>query len=278
MTIIHPTAIVDTSANLSDSVEIGAFSIIEANVEIGPGTVIRPHAVIRQYTVMGQGNFVDSFAVLGGLPQDFKFIPSTVSYLRIGDNNTFREGVTISRATTEGKATTVGNNTFWMTNSHCGHDSTVQDEAVIVNGSLVAGHCTIGRRSILPANGAIHQFCWIGEGVMFQAAAKIGMHVPPYVICTRDNNVLSLNSIGLRRRTDISINDRKQIKEAFHITYLSNLPLKLALAEMDSHEEWGKAAGRFREFVRQVLKAKKPFNRGLCPRSSRINLRRNKVE
>jgi UDP-N-acetylglucosamine acyltransferase len=76
---------------------------------------------------------VDSHAVLGGIPQDFKFNPQTVSYLRVGDNNIFREGVTISRATGEGKATIVGNRTYWMTGAHAGHGAVIEDDAILVN-------------------------------------------------------------------------------------------------------------------------------------------------
>ncbi|MCK5113998.1 MAG: acyl-[acyl-carrier-protein]--UDP-N-acetylglucosamine O-acyltransferase, partial [Phycisphaerae bacterium] len=120
MSKIHATAVVDETAKLGDDVEIGAYAIIEGNVEIGAGTVVRPHALIRRYTIMGEGNYVDSFASLGGEPQDYKFDPNEVSYLRIGDKNIFREGVTISRATGTGEATVVGNGTYWMANSHAG--------------------------------------------------------------------------------------------------------------------------------------------------------------
>ena len=99
MVKIHSTAFVHPTAVVSEEVEIGAYSIVEADVVIGPGCVLREHAILRRYTTIGQNNIVDSHAVLGGgIPQDFKFDPRTVSYLRVGDNNVFREGVTISRA------------------------------------------------------------------------------------------------------------------------------------------------------------------------------------
>ncbi|MCP4668472.1 MAG: acyl-ACP--UDP-N-acetylglucosamine O-acyltransferase [Deltaproteobacteria bacterium] len=278
MTRIHPTAIVDPTAKLSEGVELGAYAVVEADVEIGAGTVIRPHAVIRRYTTMGAGNFVDSFVSLGGDPQDFKFDAATISCLRIGDNNTFREGVTISRATGQGQVTTVGNHTYWMANSHAGHNCTIHDDAVLVNGVLVAGHCTIGRGVILSGNCSTHQFCWVGESTMFQGMAGAGMHVPPYVVCSGINNVIALNAIGLRRRPDISPEDRKQIKEAFQITYRSGMNAARALEEMDSRKGWGEAAGRFREFLRQVLKAENPYNRGLCPHLSRARVRHGKGE
>ena len=106
MNRIHPTADVQPTAMIADDVEIGAYAIIEDDVVIGAGSVIRPHAVVRRYTRMGCGNFVDSHAVLGGDPQDLKYDPNTVSCLEIGDNNIFREGATISRATGNGQKNT----------------------------------------------------------------------------------------------------------------------------------------------------------------------------
>ena len=271
---IHPTAIVDPSARLADDVEVGAYAIIEADVEIGAGTVIRPHAIVRRFTAMGAGNYVDSFCCLGGEPQDYKFDASSETFLRIGDGNMFREGVTISRATTPGAATTVGNKTFWMANSHAGHDCQIHDDVILANGCNVAGHSVVGPGAILPANGNVHQFVYIGEKVMFQGGAQLGMHAPPFVICANDNNVVSLNVVGLKRSPEISREDRLEIKEAFGITYRSGLTPKVAMEKMNEHAEWSGPAGKFRQFVQDALAAEKPFNRGLCPHLSRISTRR----
>ncbi len=273
MARIHPTAVVAPKAKLGEDVEVGPYCVVEKDVEIGAGTVLRSHVVLRRYTTLGSDNRVEPFVVLGGDPQDLKFDPDQVSYLRIGDGNVFREGVTISRATGQDQETVVGNRTYWFANSHAGHNARIGDEVILVNGTLVAGHCTIGRGAILPANGTIHQFTWVGEKVMFQGVASAGMHVPPYVMCAQVNNVVAINSVGLRRSEEITAEDRKQIKEAFQITYGSGLKLREALEKMDACTDWGAAAGRFREFVRKVLLAEKPYNRGLCPHLSRISTR-----
>jgi UDP-N-acetylglucosamine acyltransferase len=266
-------AFVDPKAELADEVEIGAFAVVEADVTIGEGTILRPHAVVRRYTTLGKGNLVDCHAVLGGEPQDKKFDPSTVSFVRIGDNNIFREGVTVHRATAPGGETIVGNGTYWMANSHAGHETVVEDNVVLVNGALIAGHSTIGAGAILPANGAVHQYVWIGEGVMFQGGTMVGMHVPPYVIVSGLNNISGLNSIGLRRNPNLTAEDREQIKQAFKITYRTNRPPRESLEDMDAHGEWGEAAGKFREFVRKVVASEPPFQRGLCPHLSRMSMR-----
>ena len=265
MAKIHPTAIVHHTAVLSDEVEIGAHSIVEADVGIGPGSVMREHAILRRYTTIGQNNIVDSYAVLGGVPQDFKFNPQTVSYLRVGDNNVFREGVTISRATGEGKATIVGNRTYWMTAAHAGHDAIVEDDVILVNGAALAGHTVLGHGAILSAHVAVHQFCWVGEKAMGQGNSATAMHIPPFTLFAGVSRVVSLNVVGLRRSKEISKEDRHQVKEAFDLTYRSSSTLIDALRAMDEHTEWGVAATRFRDFVRRVISARPPFNRGLCP-------------
>jgi len=264
--MIHPTAIVDATAEIEDGVEIGAHCVVEGSVRIGAGTVLRPNSIIRQYTTLGQGNYVDSFAALGGLPQDRKFDPRTVSYLHIGDQNIFREGVTISRATGEGAQTLVGNNTFWMANSHAGHNAVIEDEVVLVNGALVAGHATIGRRATLSGNVAVHQFCWVGELVMTQGLAAFSTHVPPFVMVANINRVVGLNKVGLQRCPYITELDRHQIKDAFRLTYRSGLTPTQALAELDLRADLGEPCKRYREFIRRVLQATRPFARGLCPR------------
>ncbi len=264
MARIHPTAVVDPSAHLADDVEIGPGCIVEADVEIGAGTVLRAHAILRRYTTLGQGNLVDSFAVLGGEPQDLKFDPATVSYLRIGDRNVFREGVTISRATGQGNQTRVGSDTYWMAGAHAGHNAVVEDGVILANGSAAGGHATIGRGAILSGNVMVHQFTWVGEMVMTQGNSGTSVHVPPYTLTAGINYVVGLNSVGLRRAAHISDEDRRQIKEAFRLTYRAGLPLAKAIEQMDRCADWGEAAGKFRDFARRVLAAKKPYNRGLA--------------
>ena len=265
MAKIHPTAIVDGSADLADDVEIQAYCVVESDVKIGPGCVLRPHAIVRRNTTLGRANLVDSFTVLGGLPQDLKFAPATVSYLRIGDENVFREGVTISRATGQGKATVVGNRTYWMAGSHAGHEAVVEDETILTNGSALGGRARLARRAILGGNAMIHQFTWVGEMAMIQGQGGMSMHVPPYTTARRVNRMAGLNSIGLRRADDISDQDRLEIKEAFRLTYRSGLTPAKALERMDACTDWSAAAGKFRDFVRRVLSAEHPYNRGLCP-------------
>lgn len=271
---IHPTAVVDPAAQIAADVEIGPYAVIEADTQIGPGCVIGAHAVIRRYTIMGDNNFVDCSAVLGGYPQDLKFDPKMISYLRIGDGNTFRECITINRATVENGSTTVGNNTYWMNHAHAGHDVTVGNNVILPSNTQIGGHARIDDGAILPANGNIHQFCWVGRKVMFQGGAQTSMHIPPFVICADVNNVVSLNVVGLKRDPNISDEDRRQIKEAFAITYRQGLGMAKIIERLEACTDFGVPASQFRDFVKEVFDAQPPYKRGLCPRLGRISGRR----
>lgn len=262
---IHAFAVVDPTARLGEDVEVGAGAVIEAGVVLGAGTVLRPHAIVRRGTTLGTDNFVDSFTVLGGDPQHLRYDPRVETFLRVGDGNTFREGVTISRATAPGGATTVGSHTYWMAYSHAGHDCAIGDHVIVANAVLLAGHVAVGAHTILSGGTVVHQFTWVGELVMTQGHSGLGMHVPPFVLCAAVNQVVSLNRIGLQRHPAVTAADRREIAEAFRLTYRSGLPRAKAVAAMDACTDWGAAADRFRTFVKRVQAAEKPYNRGLCP-------------
>jgi len=267
---IHPTATVDGSAKLADDVVIGPYCVVEADVEIGPGTELLSHVVVRRFTTLGEGNRVDPFCVFGGLPQDLHFDPATETHLRIGDHNVFRESVTISRATKPGGATVVGSHTYWMVNSHAGHDTTIEDRAVLVNCVAIGGHATVHQRAILSGNSHVHQFVWIGEMAITQGLTGVAMHVPPYTMVANISNLIGLNRVGLQRAPDITEEDRRQIKEAYRATYRSGRTPAEALAEMDRWTDMTPAAAKFREFVRKVIHAEGRYKRGLCaPRDKR---------
>jgi UDP-N-acetylglucosamine acyltransferase len=265
MSVISPTAHVSAGARLAEDVEVGPGAVIEDGVEIGSGCVIRPYAILRSGTVMGANNYVDSHAVLGGLPQDRKFDPATRTYVRIGEGNTFREFVTISRATVEGGATVIGNGTYFMTCSHAGHDARVGDGVTLANSAVLGGHSELGRNVVLGGNVSVHQFTWVGDMAMVQGEAGISSHVPPYVLVSGINDVAGLNAVGLRRSPSISEADRRQIKQAFTMYYRSTGPLAERLAALESQKQWGEAAGAFVSFIRRCHQAERPYNRGIAP-------------
>ena len=271
---IHPTAIVDPSAQIADDVEIGPGCVIESDVTIGPGCVLGEYVIVRKYTTFGSNNRADAFGVFGGVPQDFKFDPNCVSYLNIGDDNVFREKVTLSRGTGEGSSTEVGNRTFWMASAHGGHNAFIGDDAVLVNCSVVGGHARLEHKATLLAGAGIHQFTWVGEMSLIQGKGIATMHTPPYVIASGINHVVGLNSVGLRQSDVISEEDHRQITEAFGITYGGGLTATKVLQKMDACTDWDEAANKFRQFVHRAIEAQPPYKRGLSPLRARPRAQR----
>ena len=177
---IHPTAVISQEAELADGVEIGAHTIIEGKVQIGPGCVIRPGAYLYGPLTMGKENTIFTGAVLGEKPQHLKYKDEPTS-LEIGDGNVFREFVTIHRGTTHRMKTVIGNNNFLMVNSHIGHDSIVGNRVILANGALVAGHCVIEDNVFLSGNSAIHQFSRVGRLALLSGCSISTKDIPPFV-------------------------------------------------------------------------------------------------
>ncbi|NOQ64856.1 MAG: acyl-ACP--UDP-N-acetylglucosamine O-acyltransferase [Methyloprofundus sp.] len=196
---IHPSALIDASATIGENVSIGAFTIIEAHTQIGDNCKIGSHSVIRPYTKMGAGNTVHAQVVLGDIPQDTSFSEETVSYLEIGDNNTFREGFTAHRAS-EGATTTIGSNCFFMNNSHVAHDCKIGNHTIFANNVAIGGFVSIGERVFLGGNVVVHQFCRIGSYVMARGTTAISKDVLPFtLIAGAVTKHYRLNTVGLRR-------------------------------------------------------------------------------
>lgn len=195
---IHSSAQIAATAKLGPNVTIGAFAIIEDGVEIGAHSHIDAHAMVRCYVKMGQGNHVHPHAVLGGLPQDLGFDHTKVTWVEIGDNNVFREGVTVSRAT--GSATRIGSHCYFMNNSHVGHDCQLGDHNILAANVALGGHVAVGDRIFFGGAAVVHQFCRIGSGAMIRGMAGVNKDVLPYsLVGGAPIKHYRLNTVGLRR-------------------------------------------------------------------------------
>ncbi|MFM8333596.1 MAG: acyl-ACP--UDP-N-acetylglucosamine O-acyltransferase [Candidatus Methylumidiphilus sp.] len=198
--LIHPTAHIAPGAKLGQNVSVGPFAVIESDVEIGDGCQIGTHAVIHACVRMGQHNIVHPTAVLGGLPQDLGFDPNTVSWVDIGDNNVFREGVTINRATQPGSATRIDSGCYLMNNAHIGHDCQLGNHNILASNVALGGHVQVGKRVFFGGGAVVHQFCRIGSYAMLQGLAGINKDVLPFMMVGgRPGKHYRLNLIGLRR-------------------------------------------------------------------------------
>lgn len=217
---IHPSAVVSAAAELGNNNEVGPFAIIEEGVQLGDGNRIAAHAVIKTGSQLGHRNQVFEHAVIGGDPQHLKFDAASPStFIRIGDDNVFREGVTVNRGFQEGCSTVMGNGNYMMTASHLGHDCEIGDFNVLANAAALAGHVTAGDRIFVSGGVMIHQFTHVGSYAMIGGNSKITQDVLPFMIT--DGNpaaVRGLNLVGLKR-AGFSLEQIRVLKQGYRLLF-----------------------------------------------------------
>ena len=239
---IHPTALVDGSAEIGEGVEIGAQAIVGENCKIGDGSVISPRAVLERNVLLGCGVKVGVGTVLGGDPQDLKYKGEHTT-VEIGDGTTIREYTTINRGTTQSYKTTVGKGCFLMSYVHLAHDCHVGDGVIISNGTQLAGHVTIDEKAILSGLVAVHQFATIGRYCFIGGCSRVAKDVPPYVKAVGNPiKLYGLNSVGLERN-GFPEEVRRELKRAYKLFFKSELNLsqarERAVAELHQYPEIG---------------------------------------
>ncbi|MCB9678551.1 MAG: acyl-ACP--UDP-N-acetylglucosamine O-acyltransferase [Alphaproteobacteria bacterium] len=227
---IHPSALVDPSAELGD-VEIGPFAIIGAGVKLADGVVVGPHSVVHGPTTVGEGTVLHAHVVLGDLAQDRKHDLSVETTLVVGRENVFREFSTAHRGSSSGARTTViGDRNYFMANSHVAHDCRVGDDCMFANSAAIAGHVQIQDGAILGGLCAVHQHSRVGRLAMVGGGAMCAQDVPPFTLAQGDRaRLYGLNIIGLRRAG--ATNDViTALKEAWRLLFVEGLPRKVAMS------------------------------------------------
>ncbi len=217
--MIHKTSIVNPNAKISENVQIGPFSIIGPDVEIGENSVLHSHVNIVGNTKIGKNNQIYPFSSIGTPPQDLKY-KGEKNFLVIGDNNKFREYVNINPGTEQGGGTTsIGDNNLFMVYCHVAHDCKILDNIVLANNVQVGGHVTIEKNAIVGGSCAIHQFSRIGESAMIGGMTGVLSDVIPFGLSMGNrNNLMGLNLIGLRR-SKVSNENIKKIQLAYEIIF-----------------------------------------------------------
>ena len=222
MNQIHPLAYVHPEAQLGSGNVIGPFCYIDRDVIIGDNNVFQNSVTINQGARIGNGNEVLAGASLSTKPQDLKF-RGEITTCQIGDNNSIRENVTISRGTASKGTTIVGSNNLLMENMHIAHDCVVGNGCIIGNSTKFAGEVTVDDFAIISAVVLCHQFCHIGSYVMIQGGSRFSQDIPPYIIAGKEPiRYAGINLIGLRRR-GFSAETIQNIHEAYRIIYQGNL-------------------------------------------------------
>lgn len=216
---IHPTAIVDPTAELGDNVSIGPYSIIKGDTVIGPGTTIASHVVIDQYVTIGPDCTIFQYASVGAAPQDLKY-HGEKTYLKIGRGTVIREFVTINRGTgVGGGMTELGEDCYLMAYAHVAHDCRIGRKVILANNSTLAGHIVIGNHVSVGGLVAIHQFVCVGDYAYIGGKSAVVKDVPPFVIAAGDRAKLhGLNKVGLQRH-NFSPSTMSALKKAYRIMF-----------------------------------------------------------
>ena len=246
--MISPLAHISPGAKIGENCTIEPFVYIEDNVVIGDNCHIMAHASVLSGTRMGNNNKVFHGAVVGGIPQDLKFVGEDTT-LEIGNNNMIRENVTLNRGTASKGKTVIGSNNLFMENCHIGHDSVIGNGCILGNSTKIAGEVVISDCAILSACVLVHQFTHISSYVMIQGGTGITKDIPPYIIVGREPaRYCGLNIVGLRRR-GFSNEAIKSIRDAYRHIYESGTIVSTAVARIKESGELTPEVERILHFI-----------------------------
>lgn len=221
---IHPTAIVDASAEIGDDVEIGPWAIVGEGCTIGNGSSIAARATLERNVRLGERVRIGIGAVLGGDPQDLKY-RGEETWVDIGDDTAVREYATINRGTAHSHTTRVGRGCFLMSYVHLAHDCHLGDNIIISNGTQLAGHVTVEDRATISGLCAVHQFARIGRHAFIGGCSRVSQDVPPFVRAVGNPiKLFGLNSVGLQR-SGFDEETLRELKRAYRICFRSDLNL-----------------------------------------------------
>jgi len=229
---IHPTAIIDKTAEIGDDVVIGPYAFVGEDAKIGSGTRLYHHAHVGKWTEVGANNQIHIGAIVGHDPQDISYRGQR-TFLKVGDGNIIREYAQIHRGKAEGECTTVGSNNFLMAMSHIAHNCRVGSGVIFANCALLGGHVDVEDRAVFAGGVAVHQFCRIGKLAMIGGLSGVGQDVPPFMMIRAGLAVNGYNAVGIRRAPEITPESAHEIKKAYKILYRSGLTLPNAILRLE---------------------------------------------
>lgn len=250
-TEIHPTAVIHPTAELGAGVEIGPYCVIGADVRIGDRTKLESHVVVERFTTLGVNCRVETGAVLGGLPQDYKFHGER-SFLDIGDNNIIREYCTIHRASGEEESTTIGSNNMLMAYCHVGHNCKLGSGITMANMVGISGHTLVEDRVVFGGMVGVHQNIRIGKLAMIGGMSKVVQDIPPFMMADgRPTKVYDLNVIGLRR-SGVAPRVRAGLRQSHKLLYRSGLNVSQAIDAIETQVEPSEQREYLLDFVKNI--------------------------
>ncbi len=230
--MIHSTAVISDKATLGENVKVGPFCVIDDDVIIGDNCTLTSHVVIRGPSKIGRNNTFYQFCSIGEDCQDKKYAGERTE-LTIGDDNVFREGVTVHRGTVQDDSITIiGSRNLIMVNAHIAHDCVLGNDIILANNVAVAGHVHIDDFAILGGAVGIHQFCKVGAHAFLGAGGIILRDVPPYVMVSGHKNIpQGINSEGLKRR-GFDKDTIQAVKRAYRVIYRDGNTVEEAIAKL----------------------------------------------
>jgi UDP-N-acetylglucosamine acyltransferase len=258
---VHPNASVHSRAQLDSGVKVGPFAFVGEDVTIYANTVIEAHVCITGKTEVGKGCRFSPFSSIGGEPQDLSY-KGEETRTKIGDNNIFREFVTVHRGTVNGKnETIIGDNNYFMAYSHVAHDCIVGSKIVFLHGATIGGHVSVDDCSTVGAMSGVHQFCRIGKYAFIGGRTVLTQDVLPFcrVAGARPTLLFGLNAIGLRRQ-GFSRERIKVLKDMFRILFYSELNTAQAVERIEKEFPPGNDRDEILRFIRDSRRGivKKP--------------------
>jgi len=229
--MIHPTAIIHPKAKIGAGCEIGPYCVIGEHITLGEKCKLHSHVVIDGHTTLGKENEIFPFCSIGLKTQDLKW-KGGITRTEIGDNNTFREYVTVHSATSDGDTTRIGSHNTILAYSHIAHDCILGSHIIMSNAATLGGHVTVEDHAVISIS-AVHQFCRIGKLAMIGGCSKVVQDVPPFMLA--DGNpaeTRTVNKIGMERH-GISEEAQAAIRSAYKILFREGLTIPNALTKIE---------------------------------------------
>jgi UDP-N-acetylglucosamine acyltransferase len=230
--MIHPTAIVHPKAQIGEDCQIGPYCVIGEHVTLGAGCRLHSHVVIDGHTTLGRRNEIFPFASLGLQTQDLKW-RGGITHTEIGDENTFREFVTVNSATGEGEVTRIGSRNHILAYCHIAHNVTLGNHVIMSNVATLGGHVVVEDHAVIGGLAAVHQFCRIGRMAMIGGCSKVVQDVPPFMMADGNPAVTrTVNKVGLERN-GVSAEAQAALRQCFKLLFREGLTIPNALARIE---------------------------------------------